>query len=822
MKAVVMAGGEGTRLRPLTCNLPKPMVPLFDKPVMQYSLELLRKYGVDNVAVTLQYLPQVIKDYFGDGTNYGLSIEYYVEDSPLGTAGSVKNASRSLDETFIVISGDAITDFPLAEAFNFHSSHGALATIVLTRVSHPLEYGLVLVNQEGKITRFLEKPSWGEVFSDTVNTGIYILEPEVLDYIDAKKPFDFSKDLFPLFLKTGKPLYGCILSGYWCDIGNHEQYRQVHIDALDGKIEIEINGNKSNGIFIGEDCRISSGSYLEAPYYLGNNCEVKAGTRILPYTVIGKGTMVESGASLKRTITWSNAYIGKSSEIRGAILGKGVSIKNRCHIFEGSVIGDDSVLEDEVTVKPEVKIWPQKIVETRRVVTDSIVWSEKISRGLFTRRGVTGDLNSTLSPEMLVRLGRAIGSFIPMKSRVLLGRDWSNAALIAKNAFIAGLMSSGIQVVDAGRIAMTALRYATREIGFTHGYYLGQQKHENLISLNIFNEFGANIAKNEERKIENIFKREEYRPILWDRLAEPEQAIDLNSGYINALLNQIDVESITRERFLVTLAAENLHLTDSASFLFDRLGCKILRSDGITTGRSSLNYQKDSVINNLVRATERSKADLGVYFYDGGQKVTLVTPYGHVIEDEELVSLITSAFASHFKTTFLSVDVPVAIEKELKRKNHQVVRTRAFHGDLMQAMLSAGEIEQMQLFSDGIYAAMRILELMACHHCGISDILQRTPSFYYHKTEIPVSWENKGRLLRRLAEDYQPLSGENLIEGLRIQHAEGNSLILPDEDRPVCRIYSEAFSQEIAESLTDFYIERIESICQEEEDKPEA
>ena len=235
MKAVIMAGGEGARLRPLTCDRPKPMVPLMDKPMMEYIVELLTSHGITEQAVTLQYLPEQIKEYFGDGSSFGASLYYFLEDEPLGTAGSVKNAASFLKETFLVISGDCLTDIDLSEAITFHRQKEALVTIVLTPQDNPLEYGVVMVDEEGKILRFLEKPSWGEVFSDTVNTGIYILEPEVLEYIPAGKKFDFSKDLFPLLLQEKKALYGCSLSGYWCDIGSLERTRQTNYDILSKK-----------------------------------------------------------------------------------------------------------------------------------------------------------------------------------------------------------------------------------------------------------------------------------------------------------------------------------------------------------------------------------------------------------------------------------------------------------------------------------------------------------------------------------------------------------------------------------------------------------
>jgi mannose-1-phosphate guanylyltransferase/phosphomannomutase len=238
MKAVVMAGGDGARLRPLTVGRPKPMVPVVNKTVMTHILELLRSHGITEVIVTLRYLASVIQDFFEDGSNLGMKLTYVVEETPLGTAGSVKNAAQWLDDTFLVISGDALTDFDLSEILRAHKAHGAPATITLTHVPNPLEYGVTIIDDKSDVVRFLEKPSWGEVISDTVNTGIYVLEPEVLDLIPENTPYDFSKELFPAMLEAGRIIYGHVAQGYWCDIGNIEEYRRANVDLLYGRVKV--------------------------------------------------------------------------------------------------------------------------------------------------------------------------------------------------------------------------------------------------------------------------------------------------------------------------------------------------------------------------------------------------------------------------------------------------------------------------------------------------------------------------------------------------------------------------------------------------------
>ncbi|HEY9723268.1 MAG TPA: nucleotidyltransferase family protein, partial [Oscillatoriaceae cyanobacterium] len=254
MKAVLMAGGSGTRLRPLTCDIPKPMVPMLNKPMAEHIINLLKRHGITDIIITLYYLPHVIQNYFGDGRDFGVNITYAVEEKmPLGTAGCVKAIESLLDDTFIVISGDSLTDIDLTEAVNFHKQKGSVASIVLKRVANPLEFGVVITDDDNRIRRFLEKPSSSEVFSDTINTGTYVLDPEVLKLLPADKEVDFSKDLFPLLLERNDPMFGFVADGYWEDVGNLQSYRQAHYDILDGKVKVELPYNRLEGdIWIGE------------------------------------------------------------------------------------------------------------------------------------------------------------------------------------------------------------------------------------------------------------------------------------------------------------------------------------------------------------------------------------------------------------------------------------------------------------------------------------------------------------------------------------------------------------------------------------------
>src|SRR6266576_267892 len=275
MQAVVMAGGEGSRLRPLTINRPKPMVPIVDKPCLGHIFELLKRHGIEESFVTLQYLASVIQDSYGDGGGIGMRLRYSIEETPLGTGGSVRQIVPDLDGTFLVISGDALTDIDLTKVIAFHRERKAAVTLTLYHVANPLEYGVVITGEDGRISKFLEKPSWGEVFSDTINTGIYVIEPRVLERYKPGEAFDFSKDLFPALLAEGEPLYGYIASGYWTDVGSISEYARANADLLQGRLTAAPLGRELlPGVFTSGDVEIDESARITGPVYLGNGVKI--------------------------------------------------------------------------------------------------------------------------------------------------------------------------------------------------------------------------------------------------------------------------------------------------------------------------------------------------------------------------------------------------------------------------------------------------------------------------------------------------------------------------------------------------------------------
>ncbi|MFP5326886.1 MAG: sugar phosphate nucleotidyltransferase, partial [Acidimicrobiia bacterium] len=463
MKAVIMAGGEGTRLRPLTSNTPKPMMPLVNEPMMEHIVRLLKQHGFDEIVVTLAFLPNAIRNYFGDGSEFGVRMVYATEDSPLGTAGSVANARAELTERFLVISGDVLTDIDLTAIVKYHEEKAAMATIGLKAMENPLEFGIVITNEDGSIQRFLEKPTWGQVFSDTINTGIYVLEPEIFDYIPDGAVVDFSSDVFPRLLDDAKPLFGFVAEGFWEDVGTLDAYRTSHQDVLDGKVELELPGfGVGGGIYLGEGSEVSPDARIDGPVVIGDYCKIEAGAEVRPYTVLGSNVFVGTDAFVERAVVHDNAYIGHGARIRGCVLGRNTDVRSGARIEEGVVIGDECLVGEHAVINPDVKVYPFKTIEPGAVINSSIVWESRGSRTLFGRHGVSGLANVDISPELAVKVAMAYATTLKKGARVTVSRDSSRAARTLKRAVMVGLNAAGVDVDDLEVAAVPLTRFQVR------------------------------------------------------------------------------------------------------------------------------------------------------------------------------------------------------------------------------------------------------------------------------------------------------------------------------------------------------------------------
>jgi mannose-1-phosphate guanylyltransferase len=346
MKAILLAGGKGTRLRPLTIHTPKPIVPIFNRPFLNYQIDLLKQVPeIDEVILSLNYQPRRIEEIFGDGSETGIKVRYVVEPVPLGTAGAVKYAGDKLTESVVVFNGDVLTQIDLASVIALHRQRNAKATIVLTPVPNPSAYGLVETDAEGNIHRFLEKPKPEEITTNHINAGIYVLEPETFDRIPRDVAWSIERSFFPSLIERHETFVAYIYNGYWIDIGTHEKYRQVHHDIMDGRFVAE-PFHESPRQWIAADARIEDGATIEGPCFIDGGVLVKAGARIGPYSVIGRQTQVEEEAVIDGAIIWPNCRISREAVVHNAIVGRHCHVGRSVNLNNGAVLGDRTTLTD--------------------------------------------------------------------------------------------------------------------------------------------------------------------------------------------------------------------------------------------------------------------------------------------------------------------------------------------------------------------------------------------------------------------------------------------------------------------------------------------
>ncbi|HZH97578.1 MAG TPA: sugar phosphate nucleotidyltransferase, partial [Fimbriimonadaceae bacterium] len=509
-------------------------MPICNRPIMEHILTLLARHGLADVLVTLHYMADEIQSYFGDGSDFGVQMRYALEDTPLGTAGSVKGAEHLIGHSpFLIISGDGLTDCDLTKAIEFHRSKGSLATLILARVATPLDFGVVITDEDSRVQRFVEKPSWSEVFSDTVNTGMYILEPEIFNFIEAGRFTDWSKDVFPRLLHDGAPMYGYVMEGYWTDIGSLDQYRQAQEDLLAGKVALPIPGQEiSPGVWAGDHVSLSEGAVVVPPVCLGNNCKVKTGARIGPYTAIGDNAFVEEDALVERSVLWESAYVGPCVSVQSAIVGSRVTIKRDTVVGEEAVIGDRCLIDVGCTIRPRVKLWPDKIIERGSTLTMSLIWGNKWRGTLFRDLGVAGLSNIEITPEFATRLGSAFGSCLPPKAQVVVSRDSTRSSRMLKRAVVASLLSVGCDVLDMRSAPVPVTRHFVRSSGSAGAINVRKLPGNSRVSLiEMLDSQGAYLSKSLQRKVETAFFREDFNRTDPDELGVIDLASRAIEGY---------------------------------------------------------------------------------------------------------------------------------------------------------------------------------------------------------------------------------------------------------------------------------------------------
>lgn len=810
MKAIILAGGEGTRLRPLTCNIPKPMMPILGKPIIQYTIELLKNNGIEEIGITLQYLSDEITNYFGNGSKFGVDITYFIEEKPLGTAGSLINARKFIDSTFLVISGDSLTDINLLKALEYHRERKGIGTLILKEVGMPLEYGVVITDKNEKITQFLEKPGWEEVFSNKVNTGIYILEKEVFNYYIRSERFDFAKDLFPILLKSGKELYGYVSKEYWCDIGNIQQYEQCHFDILKKNVKVEIEAaNYEKGIWIGENCEIHAGARIIPPAFIGKGTKVYNDTRIGPFAVLGKQNIISTGASIKRSIIFDNCYIGSNSEVRGAVLCKGVQLESKASVFEEAVIGNDTLIETKSTIKPGVKIWPNKLIEVSSVIKSNVIWGGISCRTLFSKRGIRGGINLDITPEFISKLGSAYGALLKQGDKIAVSCSNNQAAKVFKYSLITGLLSMGIQVYDL-KVATTAMvRQAVTLLGVNGAIHIVVEGEDmTMINLLFMDSDGIDIDKSTQRKIENSFLREDFRRVKAEEFKELISFTNIREYYVNTIINKLNTSNIVDATLKIVFTTDNEIIKEILEEIF------------IEFQVNSIFHKDCENLKELSEKVVENQANLGIFISNEGDKAILVDEKGNIFSENLCKALRWFLVSEHFSLNTIVVPVTTSNLIDYIAESHEikVIRTKTSQKIILDTYLkSERNLEKKNLVSafitslDAIELSILLLNFLAQNNKSLSELVYSFPSYSYSTRDIFCPWNMKGLVMRRLIEENSAKSID-LIEGVKLNYEDGWVLVIPDSDEALCRVYAESYSGEEMERLLKEVVKNIEKI----------
>ncbi len=839
MRAVLMAGGSGTRLRPLTCDLPKPMVPVLNRPIAEHTINFLRRHNITEIIATLFYLPDVMRDYFQDGKDFGVQMTYAVEeDQPLGTAGCVKNVEELLDDTFVVISGDSITDFDLSKAIAFHKEKGSKATLVLTRVPNPLEFGVVITDKDSRIVRFLEKPSTSEIFSDTVNTGTYILEPSVLDYLPPDCEKDFSKDLFPLLLAREEPMYGYVAEGYWCDVGHLNAYREAQYDALAGKVRIDCcYPETTQGIRVGSNTSIDPTAKLYPPLLIGDNCRIGPRAVLEAGTVIGDNVTIGSDADLKRPIIWNGAVIGDDVHLRACVIARGTRADRRAHVLEGAVVGALSTIGEEAQISPGVRVWPSKIIESGATLNINLIWGNTAQRNLFGQRGVAGLANIDITPEFAVKLGAAYGSTLKPDTYVTVSRDQRRISRMVARGLIAGLMSVGINIQNLEAVSSPIARNVLPTLNVGGGIHVRlHPQRPDCILIEFFDTNGINIAKSQEKKIEGAYFKQDLRRSQIHEIGtviHPSSVIDT---YTTAFEKHLNVGSIRNSKSKVVI--DYAYAVSGAVLpqLLGKFGCDAVVLNASLTPTPPSVLEREQMLGQLGQVVQALQATFGVQVSANGEQLVLVDEVGSPIRGEALTALMVHIIlTAHPRgTVVVPVHASGAIEEIARRHDGRVIRTKANPTALMEAchtrknvvLGGSGDMgfifPQLHPGFDAMFCTAKLIEMLLIQERALGQIWQELPRIAHRSQTMRCPRTIKGALMRYLVETHSAETLE-LVDGVKIIDASRQNwvLILPDASEPLVHVFANSKERSWVDRQLQAYRQKVQNFIEIEQGSKE-
>lgn len=756
MKAVILAGGFGTRLRPLTCTKPKPMATLLGKPVLSYILDWLHAAGVDEAVLTTAYLPDCIEAYLASGVPAGMRVRTRREHTPLGTAGSVKAAADGWEEPFFVVSGDCICDFDLQRALDFHTQSRAQATIVATHVRDPREYGLVYADEAGRVTGFCEKPDWNAVAADTANTGIYVLSPEALRGVPEEKPYDFSGDLFPEMLRTGAPLFAHVARGYWCDIGDLSAYRACQRDMLDGKLRLPLPA-VADGVFAAGE--LPQGEYqIIPPVYIGRHVAIERGAAVGPYTVVGDGCYIGKNAKLMGSVLLDDVAVYDNAVVNFAVLCENAVLKSGAQVYEDSAVGARCVLGSSVRVGPNVKIWPEKRIENGVRVSHNIKYGAPRA-ALFSERGICGLSGVELGPAAIAALGRSIAS-CALGGKIGVATDAKPLSRAAYHILAGSMAAQGSSVWNFGDCFLTQMYFFTAFCSLQMGVFISSGAGK--VRLHLCSTGGLPLPRRVEREIEARCKNDDFTRVSPQACKEISDMASMQAMYLRELTREAGVPLQNQS---VAVHCKNERVQMLMEDCLYRLGAK--SGDEVT-------------------------------FRFGGDGTTVSAFHRECgwIPHDKLLAICCKADFAEGRDVALQSDAPYAISRLAHCYGRRALRYSRSPAD--ERDRDARRLACSLLYvRDALFLSVRLLGLLQRTGKTLGDLVRELPAFYVSRKSVPIDF-SPTELLEVLRDE----NAEPQNEGVALQTDKGRVLLVPQRSGRRLYMLAESASFEASRELS--------------------
>lgn len=760
-----MAGGEGSRLRPMTCTVPKPMAKILGKPIVEYVFDTLISGGITHAAVTLGYLPHIIENSYESGYK-NLKLDFIREDEPLGTAGSVKNAAKDFKEPFVVISADAMCNFDIGKIMAYHKASGAAVTIVATDVDDPREFGVVKVGEENRICGFLEKPSWSQAISSLANTGVYIINPECLKLIPDGRKYDFAADLFPLMLERDMPVYCYHTGDYWCDVGNMGTFLRCQRDVFDGRTKPPVSCSAS-GIYVKD--KLPEGDYsIVPPVYIGSDVEISDGAVIGPYAVIDDNCYIGENAKVRRSAVLENSSLAPDSCVTGAVICSGAALKKGAAMFEGSVAGSGCVIGESASVKPDVLIWPGKIIGSGVSVSANVKYGS-LKAEILGENGIDEKSGAVLNAETCVRLGYAVSASKNIK-KVGVGSDGTKKASVMRLALSAGLADGGSDVWDFGECFEAQLNFLVNFCGLDSGMFVSFTENSRI---SVCAEGGMSVSRGFERDIESGMNRCEFRETDEKKIRGISDMSGIKLLYTQELMKQFKGNF---NGFSATVKSSNEKISDLINGCFSRL---------------CVSSDTETVFN--------------IDF--SGTRVDADTANGK-IGFEKLLAICCCDEMRKGRDIAVPYEAPDyldALAEKYGRRVYRYLTTPADNSDATARKLAAKQI----FVRDALFLCVRLLSVMNERSMSLDALASELPEKYIERKTFSVNF-SPSRLSAVIGNENAEKS--SVREGIKLIKSGGRVLVIPERSGERIKVLAEADTMEAAQELCADIEEIINSV----------